>query len=59
MEKCLLNGCGKAINQLSPKRVYKYDENIEDEVAVPVCDECYDNDKKEENDIDWLHSVEE
>jgi len=52
MEKCLLNGCGKAINQLSPKRVYKYDENIEDEVAVPVCDECYDNDKKEENDID-------
>ncbi|QEH61808.1 hypothetical protein SCHIN_v1c06110 [Spiroplasma chinense] len=57
MEKCQLNNCGKDVNSLDPKRLYIYDELIEDEIPVIVCDSCYDAEKQADNDIDWSHSV--
>ncbi|AHI52848.1 hypothetical protein [Spiroplasma culicicola] len=59
MTKCELNNCGKEVNALDPKRIYIFDETIEDEVPVAVCDDCYKKEKDQDNNIDWDHSVEE
>ncbi|AOG60568.1 hypothetical protein SHELI_v1c06170 [Spiroplasma helicoides] len=59
MNKCQNEGCSNDINAQDPKRIYVYDEKIEDEIAVSVCDQCYKKSKDEENDIDWSHSVDD
>ncbi|QGS52014.1 hypothetical protein [Spiroplasma tabanidicola] len=57
MDKCQNPGCSNEISVQEPKRIYVYDEKVEDEIPVSVCDECYKKSKDEENDIDWSHSV--
>ncbi|QBQ07741.1 hypothetical protein SGLAD_v1c05420 [Spiroplasma gladiatoris] len=59
MEKCQNPECSNEINSQDPKRIYVFDEKIEDEIPVAVCNECYKKSKAEENDIDWSHSVNE
>ncbi|AGR41112.1 hypothetical protein [Spiroplasma taiwanense] len=54
---CEMQNCNKELNSIDPKRIYVYDDKIEDEIPLSVCDNCYTNAKKEENDIDWSHSV--
>ncbi|QHX36628.1 hypothetical protein [Spiroplasma sp. BIUS-1] len=57
-EQCQNKDCNNDLNFMDKKRLYIYDENIEDEIAIYVCDECYNKNKAEENNIDWEHSVE-
>ncbi|ALD66380.1 hypothetical protein [Spiroplasma cantharicola] len=55
-EKCQTPTCNNDLNFMDKKRIYQYDENLEDEIAIYVCDECYKKSKDEENNIDWEHS---
>ncbi|WP_339020289.1 hypothetical protein [Spiroplasma endosymbiont of Atherix ibis] len=56
-EQCQNTGCNNDLNFMDKKRIYIYDENIKDEVAIFVCDSCYKKSKDEENNIDWEHSI--
>ncbi|WP_338985707.1 hypothetical protein [Spiroplasma endosymbiont of Diplazon laetatorius] len=56
-EQCQNLDCNNDLNFMDKKRIYVYDENIEDEIAIFVCDECYAKNKAEENNIDWEHSI--
>ncbi|WP_342259260.1 hypothetical protein [Spiroplasma endosymbiont of Dioctria linearis] len=55
-EKCQIANCDQDLNFMDKKRIYQYDENLEDETAIYVCDDCYKKNKAEENNIDWEHS---
>lgn len=57
MQKCEQNDCTRSINSADPKRIYTYDEVLEDEVAIAVCDEHYKEHIQEENDIDWDEAI--
>ncbi|AUB31512.1 hypothetical protein [Spiroplasma floricola] len=56
-EQCQNTDCNNDLNFMDKKRIYVYDENINDEVAIFVCDSCYKKNKDEENNIDWEHSL--
>ncbi|AGR42086.1 hypothetical protein [Spiroplasma diminutum] len=56
-EHCQNKDCSNELNFMDKKRVYVYDELIEDETAIFVCDDCYKKNKDEENNIDWENSI--
>ncbi|ARU91625.1 hypothetical protein SCLARK_001045 [Spiroplasma clarkii] len=57
MKNCEIKDCKQTLNPQDPKRIYVYDENLQEEIAMRVCDQHYKEHIDEENDVDWQQAI--